>query len=140
MAIHSHKAVILYGAAGAETVTFAGVMGITPPELAITSIEVTDLDSANFAKEFMAGLVDGGEASLELRFKKAEMTAMFALVRQEKSWKIRFNDGSTGSNGSTLVFLGFLTKIGPPKAELDKDVTASVSIKATGLPVYTAGA
>jgi predicted secreted protein len=60
-------------------VVLAEVINVTGPGESRDMIEVTSHDSANGFKEFIAGLADGGEVSIEGNFKAADSTGQIAL-------------------------------------------------------------
>lgn len=124
---------------GGTYTAIAGVYGLSGPSPTVDDVEITDFDSTGFFKEFMAGLVDGGEVTIELRFAKADFATLYGFIRTTKNYKIRFPDGSTGPTlllGSTWIAAMYLKMIGNEHA-LGKDIVAKCTFKVTGVPAFT---
>ncbi len=114
--------------------TLAEVTAITPPAMARDTVDATHELSPGAWREFIAGLKDGGEVSLDLNFvpggtAAAAMTAeldldgpLAAINRQ-----IIFPDSSYFS------FVGILTAF-EPDAPIDDKMAASVTFKVSGKP------
>lgn len=116
-------------------VTLAEVNDVNPPGMSRDSVEVTHELSPNAWREFIAGLKDGGEVSLELNFVPggsaiAAMMAEFALESSEatKNRQVNFPDGSY------FAFAAFLTG-NEPAAPIDDKMALSLTFKVTGEPV-----
>lgn len=62
-----------------NSVVLAEVTNVTGPSESMDLIEVTNHDSADTFKEFIAGLRDGGEVSVEGNFKASDSTGQIAL-------------------------------------------------------------
>lgn len=112
--------------------TLAEVLSITPPNLARDTIDATHMLSPDRYREFISGLRDGGEATIELNF-IAGGTAMTFLIADYNNnssvpYKIVF------PNTVSWSFSAFVTAISP-EAPLDDKMTASVTFKITGKPV-----
>lgn len=114
--------------------TLAEVTKITPPKMKRDTVDVTHELSPGAWREFIAGLKDGGDVSLDLNFipggtAAAALTAELdidgpsAVINRE----IVFPDGSM------FTFAGILTAF-DPDAPLDKAMTASATFKVTGKP------
>lgn len=133
-------AAIGYGAAfgigdGASPEVFtdiAEVFNITPPSETIDIIDATHMKSPGRRREFIPGLIDTGEMSLEMNFipgGTAE-TALDAEIGKlvTTNYRITFPDGTTGS--ATWIFAGFVIGFEPAAPNEDK-MTATVTIKVT---------
>lgn len=114
----------------------AGVVKIGGPDLGTDMIDITTLKSANAAKEFMPGLIESGEISLQLLFDVVEATHTGAngltqvwKQRLKRSFKLIFPDTAQTEWG----FSGYVTNA---KMNFDNAnaVQADVTIKITGLP------
>jgi predicted secreted protein len=117
--------------------TLAEVTSISPPKMSRDSIDATHEQSPNAWREFIAGLKDGGEVSLDLNFIPGgsaadDLTAELALAGSAatKSRLIVFPDGSQ------FEFDAFLTGF-EPDAPLDDKMTGTATFKVTGEPVLT---
>ncbi|MBR1230204.1 phage tail protein [Bradyrhizobium sp. AUGA SZCCT0176] len=122
------------GAAPEVFTTLAEVTGITPPAMARDTVDATHEESPGAWREFIAGLKDGGEVSLELNFVPGGSAALALTAELDldgpsavKNRQILFPDGSYFS------FAGILTGF-EPDAPLDDKMAASVTFKVSGKP------
>jgi predicted secreted protein len=105
----------------------AGVVAITPPGMARDSVEVTHLESPNSWKEFIAGLKDGGEASITFNFVPSATDAMLTAFNAESGgYQITF------PNGVRLQFDGFCTAYNPPELTPGGVMQATATFKCSG--------
>lgn len=112
----------------------AEVTSITPPSISRDTVDATHELSPGAWREFIAGLKDGGDVSLDLNF-VAGGTAAASLMTELN------NDGPAAlanrqilfPDGSYFQFGGILTKF-EPDAPLDKQMSAKVTFKVTGQP------
>lgn len=117
--------------------TMGEVTNITPPALSRDSIDASHEQSPNGWREFIPGLKDGGEVSIELNYVVGS-TSTLALVAElnasgqsaVKPRRILFTDGSFWE------FDAFLTGF-EPEAPLDDKMVASVTFKVSGQPLLT---
>ena len=129
-----------YAAVGVQfrraTVVIAQVRSISGWGLSMDTIDVTSHDSTGAWREFVAGLIDGGEITLDLVFDpdntghtnlRTDLTS-----RTSNTYDIRFVDPTP----QIWSFTGFVTAFSPD-ASVDGDLTASVTIKATGAITVT---
>lgn len=122
------------GASPEVFTTLAEVTGITPPAMSRDTVDATHEESPGAWREFIAGLKDGGEVSLELNFIPGG-TATSALMAEldldgpqaSKNRQILFPDGSY------FTFAGILTGF-EPDAPIDDKMAASVTFKVSGKP------
>lgn len=138
-----YGATVRVGEAGATysesgSTALGEVTSITPPNPSRDIIDVTSMDSPNTAREFIAGLIDYGEAGFELNWTPGDATD--ALLRtilledEPRAW--RFTFAVTGSPSTvTCTFDAFLTNY-QPQAPMDDKMTGSISLKVTGAPVW----
>lgn len=125
---------------GPETfTTIAGVTNISGPGIALDPVEVTNHSSTGGWREFVGGLKDGGEITLDLNFDPAAAThdVDTGLLddlddRTVRNFQLVFPD--TGA--STWSFSALVTNF-EPAAPIDGALTASVSLKLTGQPTLT---
>ena len=129
-----------YAAVGVQfrraTVVIAQVRSISGWGLSMDTIDVTSHDSTGAWREFVAGLIDGGEITLDLVFDpdntghtnlRTDLTS-----RTSNTYDVRFVDPTP----QIWSFTGFVTAFSPD-ASVDGDLTASVTIKATGAITVT---
>lgn len=113
----------------------AEVLSISGPSLTRETVDATSMDSATRHREFISGLRDAGEVSLELNYTEAGFTAL----------KAEYDDDTAGAytidlaNGDTFAFSGFLTEL-TSEHPLDDKVTISATFKITGAVTYTGAA
>jgi len=115
----------------------ASITGINGISLSVDSVEVTTHDSANSYKEFLPGLIDAGEVSLEGYFDQTDTTGQYAMLadlnsRTSRTGVITF----PASTGSTWTFTGFLTGIKIGDAPIDGAIPFTATIKITGKPTF----
>lgn len=115
----------------------AFVTSITPPGMSRDSIDVSHMLSPDGWREFIAGMKDAGEVSMELNF-KAGGTAFLAMLAE-------FNTASASAtqtrrilwvNGSYMEFEAFLTGF-EPEVPMDDKQAASATFKVSGRPFLT---
>ncbi len=120
-------------AAASITTKVAEVVSISGPDLEGDDIEVTHMDSSDGYMEFLPGLVDGGEVSIELNFTKAETALLLTYFRVKKAYKVTFSDTSTWH------FNGYIKTLGN-EAPLKDKIGQTATFKVAGTPVFTAAA
>lgn len=124
-------------AAPAVTPTNAigNITGFTPPSATRDIVDVTSSSSPDFAREFIAGLIDYGEASAEMIWDlgtTADVLLRSLLIEREpRTWRATF---SQYTPAKTITFEAFLTGY-EPDAPMEDKMTASITLKVTGAPV-----
>ena len=112
------------------------VMSFTPPSPSRDIIDVTSSSSDNMAREFITGLIDYGEASFEIIWDAGSandtLLRTISLERNPRFYRASF---SQYTPAKTITFRAFLTSYAPA-APLDDKMTASITLKVTGAPVY----
>lgn len=119
---------------GSIFVTIAEATNISGPELERETIDVTSHDSPNRFKEWVGGLVDGGEVTFEVNWDPADHASLkldFAdpLPRQ---YRILLPTPP----GGNWTFSGFITGMGHEYPHDDK-MSADFTFKISGDPVFT---
>ena len=126
--------------------TVVQVESITGPSMTATSIDVSAHDSPNKWREFVPGMKDGGEITLEINWDMSKASHRTNILGG--------TDGATGggigqaadtaiitwagATGHTVQFQAFITAWNPGLPVDDKQ-TASVKLKCTGAPTFGAG-
>ena len=106
------------------------ITNISGPGISVDEVEITNHNSADEFKEFVAGLIDGGEFSVEGNLTSTVVTGVYndLLARTSKSYTITF------PNGMTWTFTGY-----PKSFETDSPVDGklgfSATFRVTGKPV-----
>lgn len=118
--------------------TIAEVRTLTGPSSTMSPIDVTNHQSTSGWREFVAGLLDGGQVTMEVNYLPANAThnasAGFLNTFENKTSRnflLRFPDAA----GTTWAFTGFFDSV-TPTAPIDGALTASVSIKITGVVTF----
>jgi predicted secreted protein len=137
-AVFAHGTLLKAGNGAATEVftTIAEVTSIGGPGLALDPIEVTNMDSTNGWREFIGGLLDGGEVSISINYLPTNAThnASNGLIndmenRTKRNLQLIFSDGSS----TTFSFTALVTAF-EPTAPVDGALTADVTLKVTGQP------
>lgn len=113
----------------------AEITSITPPNLSADSIDVTTMDSANGYKEFIQGLRDGGECSLEGKFYPGDTNGQIGLLTDFNAGTLQtFVITFPTSMGATWTFTGIVTGF-EGDIPMDDAVGFAATIKISGKPV-----
>lgn len=106
---------------------FARVTTIGNIEIEADDIETSNMDSPNQFKEFAAGWADAGEVEITAQFDKSDAADVWALFRQDKTFRIEWRDGSK------LKIGGYVKKFG---VETDREglVTVPLTLRISGEP------
>lgn len=111
------------------------ITSFTPPNPTRDIIDVTSSDSPNMAREFIAGLIDYGEAGFEMLWEinntADALLRAIILERKPRTWRATF---SQFTPARTVTFLGYLTGY-ERAAPLEDKMMATITIKVTGAPV-----
>ena len=127
-----------FGIEGATPDTYvavAEVVAITPPGMSRDSAEATHLKSPDEFKEYIAGLMDAGDASFTFNYVPSATEAMY-LAFQARTGKYQI----TFPNGVMMRFSGFFTAYEPPELTPGGKMEASATIKTSGRPTLHAAA
>jgi predicted secreted protein len=121
---------------GGTMTAVAEVISISGPGLARDTVDVTDMDSTDRWREYIGGLKDGGEVTLEVGYvpNATDVTNWLADINTNTAgyYQVVWLTGST-----TWGFSGIMTGF-EPGTPLDDKMTASVTYKLTGKPTFIA--
>jgi hypothetical protein len=128
-----HGFVLAYADAGTSTsyTTIADVKSITMPSMEVTDVDITNLDSANYTKEFTAGLIDPGEISFTVSYDESQSNTLYGLLRQSKKFRV------TATDSATYAVAGYVKTFGFPQVESESELTNEMVIKVNGAPTVT---
>ncbi len=116
-----------------ETFTSFGVeiTAITPAGMSRNAIDVTHTTSPNNVREFLAGLIDSGEFTIEFNLVPAASDVVLtALQEASGSWQILF------PNNIAWTYTAFCTGY-TLTTPLDDKMSGSATFKVSGLPVLS---
>ena len=120
--------------------TIAEVKNLAGPALSQAAVDVTNHDSANQFREYIAGLRDGGKVTFDVNWIPSNATQGFttgllkagfggAKGASAQQFRIVFPDAAT----TTWTFTGIVTKLAPSSG-VDKELVASIEIQVSGQP------
>ena len=107
----------------------AEVIGITPPNSQVDDVEATHLRSPNRTREYIAGLVEPGDCSLEINWIPNDTTGQLLLGL--KASGERRQHKITWPNGVTWTFTAYVKGF-EPGLPTDDRMTATVTCKVAG--------
>lgn len=115
--------------------TIAEVKDIDGPGFEASTNEATNHSSSGATREWLAGMLDAGEVSFDLNFLPGNATqnATTGLLSLYFARKVR-NFQLVWPNGQ-CNFKALVTGV-EPSAPVDDVLTASVTLKVTGLPTF----
>lgn len=113
----------------AAYVAIAEITNMTPPNQQVDQVDVSNMDSANRTREFIAGLTDPGEMTVEMNFVPNSTTD--ALIRARRLAGDYQNAKIVFPNGAQWVFAAFVSgyEISTP---IDDKMTATLTLKVAG--------
>lgn len=116
--------------------TIAEVASISGPALAQETIDVTSHDSTDGWREFIGGLLDGGEVSFDVHLIPTNATHDNLWTdlsnRTLRNFQLVFPDGGATTWAFSALVTGFSTN-----EPIDSQLSASVSLKISGKPTLT---
>lgn len=107
----------------------AQIRDVSGPDQSVEDIDMTYTGST--ANEYEPGFIEGGTVTVELLYVKAQSTTVAGLLGASKLFKITYADNSA------WTFQGYVNGLGDA-APYRGEVTQSMSIKVSGLPVFAA--
>lgn len=137
-AVFAHGTLLKAGNGAATEVftTIAEVTNIGGPSLAMDPIDVTNMDSTNGWREFLGGLLDGGEVALTINYIPANAThnASNGLIndmenRTLRNFQLIFSDSGSTTFSFTALVTGFEIE-----SATDAQIVAEVTLKISGQP------
>jgi len=118
---------------GASTyVAVAEVTSISVLDVSVDSIDVSSHDSAGQWREFVAGMKDGGELSMDINYDPALHGAIWSALGTTRNHRITLTD----SGAAVVSFSGFISGV-KADAPYDDKLAATVSIKVDGAVTIT---
>lgn len=113
----------------------ANVTSVSGPEIERETYDVTAHDNADGWREFIGGLKDGGEVSLEVNYDPRKHDSLVADFddKDARDYKLVF-PGTLGSWALKMLLTGF-----SQEAPVDDKFAAELTFKVSGKPVITEG-
>lgn len=113
--------------------TVADVTSVDVLDMSADTIDVSAHDSPAQWREFTAGMKDGGELSMDINYDPAvHGTLSTAVGGNPKNMKIVMPD----AGAAEVAFAGIITGFSA-QAPFDDKLSATVTVKVTGVPVIT---
>lgn len=117
------------------TTVIADVVSITGPGVSRDTIEKTHLTSDGMAREFIPGLIDGGDVTVELNFLPDDTTQQFiftdmistTVTSVEQAYTIQLTDATPQTIEMKLIPTAW-----EPSAPFDDKLGLSVTFKVSG--------
>jgi hypothetical protein len=118
---------------GSAYVEVAEVTSITWPGYARDAVEATHLNSDDQFREYVPGLMDAGEVTIEMNFIPSVSDVIIAALTSASIGQFKI----TAQGGANVVFRAIVTAY-QPQSPVDDRMTASATFKVTGKPVWAA--
>ena len=117
---------------GASTGSIAQIIGLEIPGMEADDIDVSSGESTGRWREYIAGMKDAGELSLDLLYEEDNFDAIQdSFAGDSEVWTVTLPDGAT------FVCSGYIKSNGIA-VPMDDKVSQSATLKLSGVPVYTA--
>jgi predicted secreted protein len=118
---------------GTSYTNLADVTSIDVLDVKADTIDVTAHDSASGWREFIGGLKDAGELSMDINYDPAAHGTIFSNIGSDAvSHKITLPD----AGAAVVTFDGIITGM-KAQAPYDDKLSATVTVKVTGAPTIT---
>lgn len=132
-AVNGFGTTFSYESAPSTYTALGEVMSVTPPTFSRETIDATHMASDDTFREYIGGVFDGGEVTVNMNYVEAQATlCQTLLLAGVESFRIVI------PGASTIVFSGIPTGYAVGELVIDDKVTHSLTIKVTGKPIYTA--
>lgn len=117
---------------GSSYVQLAEVTSVTWPGYKRDAIDVTYMDSASSFREYIAGLLDAGEVTVEFNWvPSATDPVLAAMTAGTGQFKLQYNAGVN------IVFKAIVTSWATQSA-LGEKLSGTATFKLTGVPTWSA--
>jgi predicted secreted protein len=114
-------------------VELAEVINVTPPEATTDRIDSTHMQSPGRRREYISGLIDGGNASVEIQWEPGDETDV--LIRRIQSSGEVVQHQIEWENGVTCTYDAAITGFSK-SVPLDDKMTATIEIAPSGDEVW----
>lgn len=125
-------------AAVTATVHLGGLTNVPPPPFNRDQVDVTNQDSPG-SREFIPGLADFGEVSMELNWVPGNATDLVLQEMTDEDEPRLFTSTFTQVTPNRIcTFSAYLTSF-EPGVPIDDKMSAAITLKITGKPVWSNG-
>lgn len=133
--MHGYNTKVFWAEIGSTPTTQLAVeiTNIPLPESEADDIDLTHMESPNKYREYVSGLIEGGELEMEGNYTRAGYIAALALKDLKKNYRI------TLPNLDTFTFPGYIKNIGG-ESPFDEKVSMTTTLKVAGAVTHAAGA
>lgn len=128
---------------GTNQTAIAQIRDLSGPSSEVDDIDISNTDSANRRREFIAGMVDEGEVSFDLVYQKGQHNTLKGLIggntttSNNDSFEVEFSDRTnTSGTGSVFAFAGYGGGLGA-EAPFEDKVTSTFRCKISGEVTFT---
>lgn len=118
---------------GSTYTQVAEVTNITWPGYVRDAVEVTFMDSDNQFREYIGGLMDAGEVTIEMNWVPSASDVIIAALTASTTGQFKI----TYNNAVNIVFKAIVTAY-QPQSPLGEKLTASATFKVSGKPTWAA--
>lgn len=120
---------------GATSGLIGNIMSVAVDGMTRDPIDISTMDSVNKWREFIAGMLDAGEITLDINYDGSAAGIVNALNAALASgaletWTVVFPDTSSFASSGLVTSLGI-------NSPFDDKMTAPVTIKLSGEPTFT---
>lgn len=112
--------------------TVADVTNIDVLDIKVDDIDVSSHESTGKWSEFISGMKDAGELSMDINYDPSVHGALFAAIGTTKAMKITLTD----SGAAVVTFSAFINGM-KAQAPYDDKLSATVTLKVTGAVTIT---
>ena len=128
--IHGHGSSLKIGPTTAATnlTSIGNIITIAGPDETRDPIDISTMDSTAKWREFIPGMIDAGEVTVDLNF---DGTTVAALLHAQLTATAQSIVITAGTGGDTFTANGFITALGHA-IPFDDKITQSVTLKFTG--------
>jgi hypothetical protein len=144
--IHGYGAVLKLGTVGANyasSTTIGNVSSISGPNQSRDAIDITTLASTSITKEFIPGMVDPGEITMEVNYNETDAALLVGTTvginnHYPIAFHLAFPDATftTATAVSSFIGSGFITALGHA-LDTGSKISQSVTLKLTGPLTYS---
>jgi len=144
--IHGYGAVLKLGTAGAaysNCTTIGNISSISGPNQSRDSIDISTLASTSITKEFIPGMVDPGEITMEVNYNETDALVLTGTTvginnHYPIAFALAFPDAvfTAATSVSSFIGSGFITALGHA-LDTGSKISQSVTLKLTGPLTYS---